>query len=206
MYSGKLVFTQVLEHVPQHSFRRRVQRYQGNRYVKRFTCQDQFRAMSFAQLSYRESLRDIRSVPGPPARQALAHGHPWPGRSQHPGRCQRAARLAHLCRLGPDAHSHCSPALCRRLPLKVEGSKVRGVQQGRRSRGQSKVEGSQVEGSHIAHEHSGSMLAADHKDEGNRAMAKTLRGPRIMKGSREGQGSGLTSPIWPLVRRHNWFG
>jgi len=40
MYSGKLVFTQVLEHVPQHSFRRCVQRYQGNRYVKRFTCQD----------------------------------------------------------------------------------------------------------------------------------------------------------------------
>ena len=61
MYSGKLVFTHVLEHVPQHSFRRCVQRYQGNRYVKRFTCQDQFRAMAFAQLSYRESLRDIEA-------------------------------------------------------------------------------------------------------------------------------------------------
>jgi hypothetical protein len=61
MYSGKLVFTQVLEHVPQHNFRRCVQRYQGNRYVKRFTCQDQFRAMAFAQLSYRESLRDIEA-------------------------------------------------------------------------------------------------------------------------------------------------
>lgn len=59
MYSGKLIFTQVLEHVPPHSFRRCVQRYQGDRYIKRFTCQDQFRVMAFAQLSYRESLRDI---------------------------------------------------------------------------------------------------------------------------------------------------
>jgi hypothetical protein len=85
MYSGKLVFTQVLEHVPQHSFRRCVQRYQGNRYVKRFTCQDQFRAMAFAQLSYRESLRDIEAclaaqqsklyhmgIQGPVARSTLA--------------------------------------------------------------------------------------------------------------------------------------
>lgn len=85
MYSGKLVFTQVLEHVPQHSFRRCVQRYRGNRYVKRFTCQDQFRAMAFAQLSYRESLRDIEAclaaqqgklyhmgIGGPVARSTLA--------------------------------------------------------------------------------------------------------------------------------------
>jgi hypothetical protein len=61
MYSGKLVFSQVLEHVPQHSFPRCVQRYGGNRYVKRFTCQDQCRVMAFAQLSYRESLRDIEA-------------------------------------------------------------------------------------------------------------------------------------------------
>ena len=85
MYSGKLVLTQVLENVPQHSFRRCVQRYQGNRYVKRFTCQDQFGAMAFAQLSYRESLRDIEAclaaqqsklyhmgIQGPVARSTLA--------------------------------------------------------------------------------------------------------------------------------------
>jgi len=61
MHSGKLVFTWVLEHVPQHHFRRCVQLYHGNRYVERFTCQDQFRAMAFAQLSDRESLRDIEA-------------------------------------------------------------------------------------------------------------------------------------------------
>ena len=42
-----------------HTFRRCVHRYQGNRYVKSFTCLDQFLCMAFAQLTYRESLRDI---------------------------------------------------------------------------------------------------------------------------------------------------
>ena len=61
MYIGKLVFAQVLEHLPPHIFRRCVQRYGGERHVKRFTCQDQLRCMAFAQLSYRESLRDIEA-------------------------------------------------------------------------------------------------------------------------------------------------
>jgi len=59
MYAGKLAFTQVLEHLPQRQFQRLVARYQGDRYTKRFTCQDQFRCMAFAQLTHRESLRDI---------------------------------------------------------------------------------------------------------------------------------------------------
>ncbi|NIV33966.1 MAG: IS4 family transposase [Anaerolineae bacterium] len=61
MYAGKLVFTQVLEHLPQRTFQQLVHRYQGDRYVKRFTCQDQFRCMAFAQLTHRESLRDIET-------------------------------------------------------------------------------------------------------------------------------------------------
>ena len=61
MYTGKLVFTQVMEHLPQHTFRRCVKRYDGDRHVKKFTCQDQFRSMAFAQLAYRESLRDIEA-------------------------------------------------------------------------------------------------------------------------------------------------
>lgn len=59
MYTGKLVFTQVLDYLPQHTFRRCVQRYDGARHVKHFTCRDQYRCMAFAQLTYRESLRDI---------------------------------------------------------------------------------------------------------------------------------------------------
>jgi len=61
MYTGKLVFTQIMEHLPQHTFRRCVKRYNGDHHVKKFTCQDQFRSMAFAQLAYRESLRDIEA-------------------------------------------------------------------------------------------------------------------------------------------------
>ncbi len=61
MYHGKLVFAQTLEHLPHHTLRRCIQGYQGNHHVKRFTCQDQYRCMAFAQLTYRESLRDIEA-------------------------------------------------------------------------------------------------------------------------------------------------
>jgi hypothetical protein len=61
MYTGKLVFSQVLEDLPLHTFRRCVQRYRGNHKVKEFTCHDQFLCMAFAQLTYRESLRDIEA-------------------------------------------------------------------------------------------------------------------------------------------------
>ena len=59
MYEGKLVFAQLIDHLPMHTFRRTVARFGGDRWVKSFSCQDQFRAMAFAQLTYRESLRDI---------------------------------------------------------------------------------------------------------------------------------------------------
>jgi hypothetical protein len=61
MYTGPLIFSQIMDHLPWHCFRRCVQRYQGNRYVKRFACSDQYRCMAFAQLTYRESLRDIEA-------------------------------------------------------------------------------------------------------------------------------------------------
>ena len=59
MYEGKLVFAQLMDHLPMHTFRRTVARFGGDRWVKSFSCQEQFRAMAFAQLTYRESLRDI---------------------------------------------------------------------------------------------------------------------------------------------------
>ena len=58
MYVGKLVFSQLMDYLPQQTFRRCVERYGGDRSVKSFSCQDQFRCMAFAQLTYRESLRD----------------------------------------------------------------------------------------------------------------------------------------------------
>ena len=59
MYIDKLVFSQVMDYLPLHTFRRYVARYQGERYVKQFRCLDQYLVMAFAQLTYRESLRDI---------------------------------------------------------------------------------------------------------------------------------------------------
>ena len=61
MFTGKLIFSQVMEHIPHHTFRRCVQRYHGNHKIQSFTCLDQFRCMAFAQLTYRESLRDIEA-------------------------------------------------------------------------------------------------------------------------------------------------
>ena len=61
MYTGKLIFAQVMDHLPLHSFRRCVARYRGEHKVKRFSCLDQYLCMAFAQLTYRESLRDIEA-------------------------------------------------------------------------------------------------------------------------------------------------
>lgn len=59
MNHGQTVFSQVMDFLPMHQFRRCVARYQGNYRVRSFTCHDQYLCMAFAQLTYRESLRDI---------------------------------------------------------------------------------------------------------------------------------------------------
>jgi len=61
MNLGQTIFSQLMEHLPQHKFRQCVERYKGNYKVKSFSCWDQFLCMSFAQLTYRESLRDIET-------------------------------------------------------------------------------------------------------------------------------------------------
>ncbi len=61
MYSGQLVFAQLMEHLPLHTFRRCVQRYPSKYPTKTFSHLDQFLCMAFAQLTYRESLRDIET-------------------------------------------------------------------------------------------------------------------------------------------------
>lgn len=59
MHQGQYVFAQLMQHLPLHTFRRLVVKYGGNRYIKRFSCLDQYLCMAFAQLTGRESLRDI---------------------------------------------------------------------------------------------------------------------------------------------------
>ncbi len=61
MNTGRTVFSQVMDFLPLAAFRRCVGRYRGNYKVQHFSCLDQFLCMAFAQLTYRESLRDIES-------------------------------------------------------------------------------------------------------------------------------------------------
>lgn len=89
MYTGKLLFAQVMDHLPMHTLRRCIQRYNGNRHIKRFSCQDQYRSMAFAQLTYREKLARYRGLPQCSEQQALSHGYTLQRFSQYLGRCQR---------------------------------------------------------------------------------------------------------------------
>jgi len=61
MNQGQLVFAQLMQHLPLTTFRRCVTRYAGERKVQSFSCLDQFLCMAFAQLTFRESLRDIEA-------------------------------------------------------------------------------------------------------------------------------------------------
>src|SRR5512134_64974 len=74
MYVGKTLFAQVMEFVPWTSFARIVQRYSGNAGVRTLSCAEQFRAMAFAQLTWRESLRDIEASLSANANKLYAMG------------------------------------------------------------------------------------------------------------------------------------
>ena len=58
MHEGKIVFSQLMDHLPLQRFRRCVDQFDVDHSVKSFSCQDQFRCMAFGQLTYRDSLRD----------------------------------------------------------------------------------------------------------------------------------------------------
>jgi len=68
MNSGRTVFAQLLDHLPSYEFQKCVDRYRGDAHFRGFSCLDQLLAMAFAQLTYRESLRDVeaclRSISG----------------------------------------------------------------------------------------------------------------------------------------------
>jgi len=88
MNIGRIVFAQLMDFVPSYEFRQCVERYNGNYKVKSFSCRDQFLCMAFAQLTYRESLRDIEAclrvaktklyhmgIRGKVSRNTLAHAN-----------------------------------------------------------------------------------------------------------------------------------
>lgn len=61
MHEGRFVFAQLMDYFPQREFQQCVERYRGNYRLRRFSCRDQFLAMTFGQLTYRASLRDIET-------------------------------------------------------------------------------------------------------------------------------------------------
>lgn len=88
MNSGKSIFAQLMDFLPAYEFRQCVERYQGNYKLQSFSCWDQFLCMAFAQLTYRESLRDIEAclraqqtklyhlgIRGQVSRNTLAHAN-----------------------------------------------------------------------------------------------------------------------------------
>ncbi len=88
MNTGTTVFTQLMEFIPKRQFRRIVEKYSGEKGVRSFSCWDQFLCMAFAQLTYRESLRDIETclrsqgsklyhlgIRGAVSRSTLAHAN-----------------------------------------------------------------------------------------------------------------------------------
>ena len=88
MNTGRTIFSQLMDFLPTHEFRCCVERYNGNYKVKSFSCWDQYLCMAFAQLTYRESLRDIQAclrsanqklyhmgIRGKVSRNTLAHAN-----------------------------------------------------------------------------------------------------------------------------------
>jgi Domain of unknown function (DUF4372) len=61
MHAGQLVFAQLMDFLPRHEFNTCVRRYRGDRRQRGFSCRDQFLCLAFAQLTFRESLRDIET-------------------------------------------------------------------------------------------------------------------------------------------------
>ena len=74
MNSGRTVFAQLIEHLSHKEFQKCVARYGGDRYAKKLTCWQQLLAMAFAQLTYRESLRDIEACLGAVGRKLYHMG------------------------------------------------------------------------------------------------------------------------------------
>lgn len=85
-----------MEFVPWTSFSRIIQHYSGELGVRRLTCAEQFRVMAFAQLTWRESLRDIEVTLGANAANLYAMGFRLSVHRSTLCLCQRIARLAHL--------------------------------------------------------------------------------------------------------------
>ena len=114
MYSGKLIFSQLFDHLPFHSFLQCVQWYRGNHKLKTFHCLDQYLCMAFGQLAYRESLHDIEACLRAQSSKLYHMGIPGGVSRKYTLQRQQGARLAHLRRFRPIPDPSCTSLVCRR--------------------------------------------------------------------------------------------
>ena len=110
MYSGKLVFPQLFDHLPLHSFRNCVRRYRGNHKLKSFHCLEQYLCMTFWPTDLLGEPAQHRGLPPGARFQALPHGHPGRGFPQHTLQRQQGARLAHPRELRASPDPDCTAA------------------------------------------------------------------------------------------------
>jgi hypothetical protein len=108
MNSGRAVFAGLIEHLPHKEFNKWLDTFRGDLYAKHFFCWDQSLAMAFAQLTYRESLRDIETCLGAVGDKLYHMGFRTNVARFDSRRWQRITRLAHLCLLRADADCTCT--------------------------------------------------------------------------------------------------
>ena len=113
MNTGKTLFAQLMDFLPWTTFTQVVDRYGGDHRVRTLSCAEQYRSMAFAQLTYREACATSR----PASRSTHRNSITWASASRSGARrcrCQRKARLAYPCGVGPAAHHPGEDAVRRR--------------------------------------------------------------------------------------------
>lgn len=121
MNLGRTVFAQLLDYLPAYEFQKCVTRYGGGSHLRGFSRLDQLLAMAFAQLTYRESLRDIEACLRSMSGKLYHVGFRGSGARQF-GRCQRGTRPAHFCGLRAGAGRNRANALeSRRTQTDADG-------------------------------------------------------------------------------------
>ena len=126
MYTGKTVFSQLMDFLPMYEFRKCVDRYGGNYHTSNFSCMDQYLCMGFAQLTYRESLRDIEACLR--SRKEKLYHLGIRGRVSRSTLCRgkRKTRLANVCRLLSNSDFSSTLPLCRwRLRRRTQRNRLR---------------------------------------------------------------------------------
>ena len=113
MFVDQLIFAQLMDFLPRREFNACVRRYRGDRRPRSFSCRDQFLCLAFAQLTFRESLRDIETCLRPWA-EIVSRRTARQGLAQHAGRCEPRPRLADLRRFRARTHSASTRPVCSR--------------------------------------------------------------------------------------------